>query len=354
MIQKYKLLIIFIWLSVVTISCEKDFNYNRPADANTMERDMEKTFHVLSEADKKWLWPLQIASAPFDNSGLGLIMEFKKDSTASAQIIASKTIIEQFKTLVSTGKLQGFPAAVANVYINSLAGYADWNLKNLLNLSGNAPLKLNIKEVLPNYENFNPIVFLKAEDRFDYNINGSVQLNLTFTNTLVFPQLKQGKSLDYDFRIISYNNEVMALKGYYRNSENKESKLYKITDNKDIDLFANGSNIFVPEANILAGATFIRVNGNNITLPVAINSGLDFFYRRFKQLFIKENKSYGFSRLGEANDLPAELLASKSFIVKSVYTGNITTAPSGTVLVTLTGLDVNGNQDGKTVEFVKN
>lgn len=353
MIQKYKLLIIFIWLSVVTVSCEKGFDYNRPADANTMEKDMEKTFHVLSEANKKWVWPLQIASAPFNNSGLGLIMEFRKDSTANAQLIAPKTIIEQFRTLVSTGKLQVFPAAVANAYINAFQPYADWEIKKILNLSDNALLKSNTKEVLPNYENFNPIVFLKAEDNFDYNINGSVQLNLTFTNTLVFPQLKQGKSLDYDFRIISYNNETMALKGYYRNSENKESKLYKISDNKELDLFAKGSNIFVPDANILAGATFIRVNGNNITLPAAITSGLDFFYRRFKQLFIPENKSYGFSRLGEVNDLPTELLASTSFVVKSVYAGNITTAPSGTVLVTLTGLDVNGNQDGKMVEFVK-
>jgi hypothetical protein len=199
--------------------------------------------------------------------------------------------------------------------------------------------------------NFNPILIGTAENGFNYNTNGPVQLSLTFTNTTLFPQLKQGRSLDYDFRITSFAPTKVELTGYYNNNSNKVSALYP-TIPADITLFANGSNIFVPEGHLLVGNNSIKVNGTAIALP-GTTSGLSLFYRLYKQQFISSVVKYGFSLVDKASTLPTELKSSEYYVVASAYTGNLATAPSGTVLVSLTGYNANGIADVKTVEFVK-
>lgn len=346
-------------LSVLTLvgvsltACEKNYDYTIPPEANTFQDDVNNSFKVLSEENKKWIWPVAIASNPFSNEGMGLIAEFRKDSTAYVRMIAKKTILAQFSALLATGKLDAFQRAVVNAYSGTFAGFADWNLRNLIfNNPANATFLVNTQAVMPNIVNFNPIVFGDVENGFSYNLNGPTQLSLTFTNTTVFPQLKQGRVLDYDFRVLSFSSEKVELDGYYSNSANRKSVLYgKPSD--DVLLFAAGSNIFVREGNLLVGRSSIKVNGNTVALPTGETSGLDVFYRFYKQLFIAPAVAYGFTIMDKAAALPDALKASEYYVVKSAYSGNLSTVAAGTVLVSLAGYNASGVANGTVVDFIK-
>jgi hypothetical protein len=330
-------------------ACEKKLDYNVPPAEHTLEKDIHASFDILSANNRKWIWPLTITSNPFFNEGIGFLAEFKKDSTANVQLIAKKGIVEQFAVLLASGKLDANQTAIARAYTTTFGGFTDWNLRNLIiNNPANASFLNNTLRVLPNMIYFNPIFFAIGESGFNYNVNGPVQLSLTFTNTSLFPQLKQGRVLDYDFRIFSFSSGKVDLMGYYNNSANKASSLYATVPD-DIALFANGSNIFVPEGYLQAGSCSIKANGVNVPVPAGF-TGLSLFYQFYGQLFLSEAGTYGFALANNNALVPAALKASAYYTVKSAYAGNLATAPSGTVLVALTGR--NGTET-QTVEFIK-
>lgn len=350
---KLKIIVAACLLGFAVTGCEKDVDYTIPQEANTLQDDIDNTFKILSGDNKKWIWPIRLAGNPFNNEGFGLLMEFKKDSSANSELIAKKSLVAQFAATLATGKLTANQQAIARAYSTTFASFTDWNIRNLIiNNAANITFLNNTLIVLPNFVHFNPVEFRPAENGFNYNVNGLVQLSLTFTNTTLFPQLKQSRTLDYDFRVFRFEENKIHLNGYYANNANRVSYLHATTPEKS-QLFAKGSNLFVPEANLVIGNTTLKINNAEVALPSGYTSALDLFYRSYRQLFVDKAGQFGFDVINNAAILPANLKSSAYYIVSKVYEGNINSIPAGTVIVTLSGMDIDGKTDGKTVEFVK-
>lgn len=345
-------------LAAITIplltSCEKKFDYSRPADANTFENDLKNSFNTLSSNNKNWIWPMTIAAPPFNNEGMGLIMLFRADSTARATLIAKKTIADQLVAAANTGRLTSRQISIVQRFINNYSMYYDWDIRDaFFNYAQFATELGYIREVLPNIVNFSPVITGVVEDGVNYNTNGPIALSLTITNTTLLPMWKQSGVGDFDFRITSYTSNKMDLTGYYTNNSNQKTSLYTGSP-ADVTTFATGSTMLSPESSLRVGANSIRVNGSVITLPTGFTSGLSLFYQAYRQQFIEPATKFGFSLLSSVTGIPAQLTSSPYYVVKSSYTGAVNTAPSGTVIVTLAGVNSQGAEDGKTVEFVKN
>ena len=351
--MSFKTIFLSFLISVSLASCEKDVSNAIPDTANTPAIDAANTFNILTVENRKWIWPLKFAGNPFNNEGFGLLMEFKKDSTANSELIAKKSLLGQFAATIATGKLTATQRSIATAYSSTFATFTDWNIRNLIiNNPANITFLNNTLTVLPNFIHFNPIEFRVAESGFSYDVNVVVQLSLTFYNTLLFPQLKQSRLLDFDFRIFDYKEDKIKLNGYYSNNANRDFTSHATTNEK-IQLFAKGSNLFVPEGNLIIGNTSLRINNTNVSLPAGYTSALDLFYRSYRQSFIENSAQYGFDVINNAAILPENLKSSAFYVVSKVYEGDITTIPAGTVVVTLSGIDKDGKADGKTVEFGK-
>ncbi|BAV05543.1 hypothetical protein SAMN05421788_10510 [Filimonas lacunae] len=352
-IYKWSKALLVASLVLATFSaCEKKVDNTVPPEEHTIQKDIKATFDIISAENKEWVWPMTLGSEQFNDESMGFVTKFRKDSTADALAIFKKSTYDQLVAAIATGKLDVDTEDLASQLADIFNGYPDWYLRDLLfNNTANASLVTYTKYVLPNFQYFNPIYIADAEKGFRYNVNGPVQLSLTFTNTELFPLLKQEGVLDFDFRIFSFAPEKIDLNGYYTSNTNKETSLYSAATNSTA-LFAAGSNLFVPEASLRIGNCSIKANGATVAVPAGY-TGLSLFYSFYGQQFIPGAAQFGFSLVSSTANVPAALKASNFYVVKSAYSGDVNTVPVGTVLVSLAGVNSTGELDGKVVEFIK-
>lgn len=334
-------------IATVSFSCQKKHDYTKPADANTFEKDKVAAFKVLTDnEDALWAWemPSTLTGNPFPS----ILLQFFKDSTANIYSIFADGIVEDLRKLRASGTLTPTESSQALSLINTFAPYPDNQLRQILENPANITFKNRTLALLPNYPGFNSQGIYVEETDGAFDMNGPVQLSLTFHNSFLLSYLKENGALDFDFRVMRAVPDTVILDGYYANNANKKSTLYKTLETPEN--FMNGSNILM-RVNPSKALVSLRVDGTAIPTPVGFRSGLDFFYRAFNQSF-NAKKGYGFSANGVGTAVMPDVLKSARIVtVKSFYNGNPLTAPSGTVLVTMT---VNNNDgSAKDITFVK-
>jgi len=336
---------IFTLALIVTaaFSCQKKLDYSKPADANTFEKDKVAAFKVLTDnEDALWAWdmPSTLTGNPFP----GILLQFFKDSTANIYSIFANGISEDLKALRASGTLTPQESAAALSLINTFNGIPDNQLRQILENPANITFKNRTLALLPNYPGFNSQGIYVEETDGAFDMNGPVQLSLTFHNSFLLSLLKEQGALDFDFRVMKAVPDTVILDGYYSNNANKKSTMYKTVVMPDN--FIVGSNIIMA-INPVKALVSLKVDGTAIPTPAGYRTGLDFFYRSFNQSF-NGKVGYGFAsnRLGDAV-MPTVLKTAKIVTVKSFFNGNPVTAPSGTVLITLT---INNN-DGSVKDM---
>lgn len=322
--------------------CQKELDYTKPADANTFEEDQVTAFNNLTDGNTP-IWAWGIKSSSFSS----FFLQFYKDSTANIYSITTGGLVADLNTLIRSGTLTSSDSTIAKQLIRAFAGFEDGRLRELLEEAGNASFKNATQLLLPNYRGFNS---LKSDtENVSFDINGPVQLSLTFHNSQLLASMKQAGTLDFDFRIMSTAADSMDLTGYYNDNSNRISTLYKMSSFRPDDFIA-GSNLILA-VNPLKAKVSLRTGGAAIPVPTDYNSGLDFFYRSFNQSFMPA-RGLVFSPNGNGSESMPDVLKPAEFVtVKSVFNGSPDTAPSGTVLITLTIHNKNG--DGPDIMFVK-
>jgi len=313
---------------------------------------MDSAFSNLTHnPDMGWAWK-------FPNSVTGnkfpeLLLQFDKDSTADVYSIATRGIVNDLTALRSSGTLTSAESTQAQMLIGSFASYInnDLGLREVLDQAGNLSFKTRLLVFLPNYENFNALQFSVKEENVGFSINSVVQTSLTFQKSNYFPTLKQTGIVDFDFRIMKFSRDSISLSSYHNALRNVNTTLYpfKISNSTP---FISGSNVIV-SANPLKVNVTTRLNGAIVAIPAGYNSGLDFFYRSYNQVFSLQQAGYGFMYNGQGSAVQPAGLKDAVFITPtSSYSGNVSTAPTGTVLVTLAVKFSNGTS--QNLEFIKN
>lgn len=337
-----------IALAVMAASCQKELDYTRPADAGTFEKDKAETFtHLTDDDGATWVW--DATAGLFGNKFGGLIVRFFKDSTANVYGTPPRGLIADLQGLRVSGTLAPDESEFALELIEAITGIPDAQLRGLLDNPANADFKEAVLYFLPNYEYFNSLGLI-GEEGLSFDINGPVQLSLTFHNSELLASLKQTGGLDFDLRVMKSSKDSVTLDGYYANNANKKSMLFK----KAIDLpiaFVMSSRIALA-LNPTRANVSMRSGGATIPTPQGYRSGLDYFYRAFDQTFTVP-LGYGYVPNGSgANVAPDVLKNARILRGKSYFNGTPNTAPAGTVLFTLTVVNTDGST--KDVEFIKN
>lgn len=334
-------------IATVSFSCQKKLDYTKPADANTFEKDKVAAFKVLTDnEDALWAW--EMPSSLTGNTFPSILLQFFKDSTANIYSIFADGIVADLQKLRASGTLTPAENTQAQSLITTFGPYPDNQLRQILDNPANITFKNRTLALLPNYPGFNSQGVYVEETDGAFDMNGPVQLSLTFHNSSLLSYLKENGALDFDFRVMKAAPDTVILDGYYANNANKKSTLYK-TMETPIN-FRDGSNILM-RVNPSKALVSIKVDGTAVATPVGFRSGLDFFYRGFNQAF-DAKKGYGFAANGVGATVAPDVLKNAKIVtVKSFYNGNPLTAPSGTVLVTMT---VNNNDgSAKDITFVK-
>ncbi|RPE08093.1 hypothetical protein EGT74_13565 [Chitinophaga lutea] len=336
-------------LAFAAVSCQKDLDYSRPPGANTFEGDKTNTFRILtSSEDSLWAWnmPLSLFGTEFPS----MLLQFFTDSTANVYAVARRGIVPDLQWLRSSGTLTAGQSSQVLQLINAFSGINDYTLRDLLEDPQNINFKNALLVYLPNYEYFNSLLLGLQEQGAAFDMNGPVQLSLTFHNAQFLSELKALGGLDFDFRVMGVTPDSVALDGYYGNDVNKLSSLHKVIDMNPIN-FINSSRVTIA-VNPLKAKVAMRTGGTLVPTPAGYTSGIDFFYRTFNQAF-DSKAGYGYKPNGKgAAVMPDVLKTAKILTVKSVIATSPVTAPVGTVIMTMTVVNVDGSV--KEVEFVKN
>ncbi len=342
-----------VWMLAAVLafaaSCQKDVDYSRPPGANTFEGDKTATFRTLtSSEDSLWAWhmPFSLFGTEFPS----MMLQFFTDSTANVYAVARRGIVPDLQWLRSSGTLTAAQSNQVLQLINTFTGINDYTLRDLLEDPQNISFKNALLVYLPNYEYFNSLLLGLQEQGAAFDMNGPVQLSLTFHNAQFLSELKSLGALDFDFRVMGVTPDSVALDGYYGSDVNKLSSLHKVIDMNPIN-FINSSRITIA-VNPLKAKVALRTGGTLIPTPAGYNSGIDFFYRTFNQAF-DSKAGYGYKPNGKGTAvMPDVLKTAKILTVKSVTSASPITAPVGTVLITMTVVNTDGTT--KEVELVKN
>ncbi len=339
-------------MATVSFSCQKKLDYTKPADANTFEKDKVAAFKVLTDnEDALWAWemPSNLVSTSFP----GILLQFFKDSTSNIYSIPANSLIAQLQGLRASGTLTVAESNLALALIDAFDGppapIPDGQLRDLLENPANISFKNATLSLLPNYQGFNSLGLFVEEVGSLFDMNGPVQLSLTFHNSGLLSYLKANGALDFDFRVMRTTPDTVVLNGYYSNNANKQSTLLKTLAYPDN--MVNASNIIMA-INPVKAAVTLRIDGTAIPTPAGYRTALDFFYRSFNQA-LHAKIGFGFTSNGAGITVMPDVLKSARIVtVKSFYNGNPRTAPSGTVLVTFTINNTDGSV--KDMTLVKN
>lgn len=329
--KSFKILTLAL-IATAFFSCQKKLDYTKPADANTFEKDKVAAFKILTDnEDALWAWDMP--SSLTNNAFPSIMLQFFKDSTANIYSIFANGIVADLQALRASGTLTQAESSSALSLINAFAPFSDNQLRQILENPANLSFKNRTLALLPNYPGFNSQDLYVEETGSVFDMNGPVQLSLTFHNNFLLSFLKENGALDFDFRVMKAVADTVVLDGYYSNSPNKKSTLLKTLVTPEN--FATGSNIMMA-VNPSKALISIRVDGTAIATPAGYRSGLDFFYRSFNQSF-NGKAGYGFASNGKGDAVMPDVLKSSRIVtVKSFYNGNPITAASGTVLLTMT------------------
>ncbi|MBD0295978.1 MAG: hypothetical protein ICV84_12375 [Flavisolibacter sp.] len=349
---KLKFVTLVFFAAFIFASCEKKLDYSRPADANTVQGDIDSAFSNLTQSpDIGWAWK-------FPNSVLGnkfpeLLLQFFKDSTADVYSIATRGIVYDLMALRNSGTLTAAESSQALSLINAFNAFKDDDvtLRELLESPNNLTFKNRLLAFLPNYANFNALVFNVEENNVGFDVNSVVQTSLTFQKSNLFPVLKQLGIVDFDFRMMKFSRDSILLSSYKNDLENVNTTLYPFIISTAAPFIA-GSTVIV-SANPLKANVTAKLNGTNIPIPAGYNSVLDFFYKSYNQVYSPTYRGYGFMYNGLGSSVQPTALKDAAFITPTgSYSGNVATAPAGTVLVTLAAKFNNGTT--QNLEFIKN
>jgi hypothetical protein len=348
--NKSKFVSTVIFAAVILASCEKNVDYTRPPDANTVKGDLDSAFRNLTQgADVGWAW--KFPNTVFGNNFPELVMFFDKDSTSDVYSIAPRGLRTDLTALRNSGTLSASESSDVLALINSFGNLDDVTLRILLEYPNNSSFKDWLVSYLPNYSNFNGLRYDTREQNVSFNVNSVVQTSLTFQKSAFFPLLKENGIVDFDFRMMKFSRDSISLSSYKNDLENVNTTLYpfKIAT---VAPFVSASSVMV-SANPSRVRVTARLNNTVVPTPAGYNSMLDFFYKAYNQAYSPKYAAYGFVYNGLGSTvLPAALKDAAFIVPTAAYNGTVASAPAGTVLVTLAVKLANGNS--QNMEFVKN
>lgn len=328
-------------------ACEKKIDNTIPPDANTLSEDATRAFGVLSKENTVWYWDLTVPLAQGH-----LMASFNKDSTAALYLLQRYSLVNQLLYLANFGNLDDAEFDDVAFLYNTFRTYDDATVRGLLENPANAYFKNLTQVYLPNYTDFNGYYQFGLVDRPTYVINGPVQLSLTFNNSTILPSLKQARQLDYDFRIFGFSKDSVMLTGYYNTSSNKSSRLIPMSNQDAIPAYANASSLLMDGIFTRADIA-IKMDGTLVPLPAGYSSGLNYFYRNFRDgVLNKQLMEFSFVMMNPALAGTPDVFKDVRFTtVTGSYDGLLEDAPAGTVVVTMAAYTASGGK--KVLEFIK-
>lgn len=340
----------FVYMLAAAMSltaCEKNIDNTIPPDANKFSNDIKTAFENLTHEEKLWFWELK---SPLTNGHL--MSAFYKDSTVESYLMQRYTLNNQLALLANTAPLTNAEWNEVVQLYNTYAAFSDAEIRSLLESPANLSFKNRTLKYLPNYPNFNGYYRLTLADQATFDINGPVQLSLTINNSTLMSNLRQTRQLDYDFRIFSNTKDIIVLSGYYANSSNKDCRLIPMANADAVPMYANGSALFMSALHQRANVS-VKVDGNTVTVPSKYRSGIDWFYRNFKDgIMNKTVNEFSFEALTPpAADMPDAFKDISFATITAYYNGTYAAAPVGTAIVTMAGYTSSGSK--KVIEFIK-
>lgn len=328
-------------------ACEKKIDNTIPPEANTLGEDASNAFSVLSTENRVWYWDLTVPLAQGH-----LMATFSKDSTAALYLLQRYSLVTQLLYLANFGNLNDDEFDDVAFLYNTFRPYDDATVRGLLDNPANAYFKNLTQVYLPNYTDFNGYYQFGLVDRPTYVIGGPVQLSLTFNNSTILPTLKQNRQLDYDFRIFGFSKDSVMLTGYYNTSSNKSSRLIPMSNQDAVPAYANASSLLM-DGIFTRTDLDIKMDGVLVPLPADYSSGLNYFYRNFRDgILNKTLMEFSFVMMNPTLAGTPEVFKDVRFTtVTGSYEGFLEDAPSGTVVVTMAAHTASGGK--KVLEFIK-
>lgn len=341
-----KLLALLLLLTGLT-ACEKKIDNTIPPEANTLSEDASNAFSVLSTDNRVWYWDLTVPLAQGH-----LMASFNKDSTAALYLLQRYSLVTQLLYLANFGNLDDAEFDDVAFLYNTFRPYDDATVRGLLDNPANAYFKNLTQVYLPNYTDFNGYYQFGLVDRPTYVIGGPVQLSLTFNNSTILPTLKQNRQLDYDFRIFGFSKDSVMLTGYYNTSSNKTSRLIPMSNQDAVPAYANASSLLM-DGIFTRTDLAIKMDGTLVPLPANYSSGLNYFYRNFRDgVLNKTLMEFSFVMMNPTLEGTPEVFKDVRFTtVTGHYDGFLEDAPTGTVVVTMAAHTASGGK--KVLEFIK-
>jgi hypothetical protein len=332
---------------ITLTACEKKIDNTIPPEAPTFNVDVKTAFGHLTKDEPLWYWDLPTPLAEGH-----LMASFAADSTSALYLLQRYSIINQLALLANTAPLNDAEFDDVVFLYNTFRSYPDATVRELLENPANAYFKDLTLVYLPNYPRFNGYFRFGLADQSTFNINGPVQLSLTFNNSSILPTLKQNRQLDNDFRIFYISADSVSLNGYYGNSSNKESSLLKMTNIDAVPVYANGSALFMSCLHQWANMS-MKMDGNAVPVSSDYRSGIDWFYRNFADgIMNKQLKEFSFAMINPAApDMPDAFKDVRFCTVTSYFDGTYAAAPAGTALITMAAHTTSGGK--KVLEFIK-
>lgn len=351
--NKARFIVVALAAVAVLTSCQKKLDYTRPADAtNTVKGDIDSAFSNLTQgADIAWAW--KFPTTTWGNNFPEFILHFDKDSTADVYSIYTNGIYYDLAALRASGTLTSTQSGQVQSLMNGIGSLKDDDayLRSLLEDPGNAGFRSSLQVYLPNYVNFNGLIFSTEELNVLFDVNSVVQTSLTFQKSDVFPFLKQQGIVDFDFRLMKFSRDSILLSSYKNDLANVNTTLYPFRQ-ATVNPFVAASMALIA-ANPLKANVSARLNGAVIPIPTGYNSVLDFFYRSYNQIYSPKYASYGFAYNGLGSAVQPTALKEVAFITaNSSYGGVVATAPAGTIVASFSARLNSGAS--QTFEFVKN
>lgn len=340
-------LLALIVLVIGLTACEKKIDNTIPPEANTLSEDASNAFGVLSTENRVWYWDLTVPLAQGH-----LMATFSKDSTAALYLLQRYSLVTQLLYLANFGDLNDDEFDDVAFLYNTFRPYDDATVRGLLDNPANAYFKNLTQVYLPNYTDFNGYYQFGLVDRPTYVIGGPVQLSLTFNNSTILPTLKQNRQLDYDFRIFGFSKDSVMLTGYYNTSSNKSSRLIPMSNQDAVPAYAKASSLLM-DGIFTRTDLDIKMDGTLVSLPADYSSGLNYFYRNFRDgVLNKTLMEFSFVMMNPTLAGTPEVFKDVRFTtVTGSYDGFLEDAPSGTVVVTMAAHTASGGK--KVLEFIK-
>ena len=211
-------------VSLISLSCEKGFDYSIPENQITREEYNFSILKLLQAGNKDSVWVSNQQNARNLDFRIGL--DFISDNTVkiSNWQFSRKTLIQQ---------LNEARTPITNSLINQLigiyAGINDAQLRSLLlNNAANKSL-LDATNLVVTVTLKGPPVFssLVMEDN-GYNINGDFQTNLTFESQSLLSDMKRLREFDFDFIMKNIKSNKIELFGHYGSNANRTPTFTKV------------------------------------------------------------------------------------------------------------------------------